>query len=131
MAKPKGFTFCIATRRPKETYVFCKWLADLNEAIAYAQGEINDRSQYDVDLILIRDGITDANDPVIWDSRKDMPKEPEVGCNVYLTGTEQAWLKAVKLASAPADESLEDGQMRVTIYSKLKWYHQIEPKENQ
>lgn len=125
MAKDIGYTFAIATRNPKKIFVFCKWLSDKQKAIDYAVGEIKDRSQYDVEFILIREGTKDAKDPVIWDSRKDMPEEP-VGSNVYLTGKEQSWLKAVKLASGPEGESLEDANMRCAIFSKLLWNHQLE-----
>lgn len=78
MAKRIGYTFCIRTRRPKNTFVFCKWLVDLNEAIAFAVGELKDRGRYDVDFILIREGTKDATDPVVWDSRKDYKPEPVI-----------------------------------------------------
>lgn len=73
MSKAVCFTFTIATRRPKQTFVFCKWLKDLAEAIEYSLGEIKDRSQYDVEFILIREGEY-AYDPVVWDSRTADPK---------------------------------------------------------
>ena len=78
MAKPVGYTFAIATRNPKQTFVFCKWFTTVQLAIDYAIGEVNDRSQYDVEFILIREGINSADDPIIWDSRKDMPKEAAI-----------------------------------------------------
>lgn len=78
MSKSVGYTYAIATRNPKQTFVFCKWFTTLQQAIDYAIGEVKDRSQYDVEFILIREGVTNADDPIIWDSRKDMPKEPEI-----------------------------------------------------
>lgn len=78
MAKRIGYTFCIRTRKPTDTFVFCKWLVDLNEAIAYAVGELKDRAHYDVDFILIREGTTGSTDPVQWDSRKDYKPEPVI-----------------------------------------------------
>lgn len=74
MSKPIGYTFAIATRMPKQTFVFCKWLKDLDEAIGYALQELKDRSQYDVEFILIRDGVINAEDPVVWDSRDQVKK---------------------------------------------------------
>ncbi|MNF46483.1 hypothetical protein D3C85_493340 [compost metagenome] len=74
MAKEIGYTYAIATRNPKQTFVFCKWFTTLQQAIDYAIGEVKDRSQYDVEFILIREGVTNTDDPIIWDSRKDMPK---------------------------------------------------------
>jgi len=69
MSKPIGYTFAVATRNPKQTFVFCKWLGDEQQAIDFAMQELKDRSQYDVEYILIRDGVVNAEDPVIWDSR--------------------------------------------------------------
>lgn len=69
MSKPVGYTFAIATRNPRQTFVFCKWLANKQEAIDYALNELNSRG-YDVNFILIREGVESALDPVIWDSRK-------------------------------------------------------------
>jgi hypothetical protein len=69
MSKPIGYTFAIATRNPKQTFVFCKWLGGVQKAIDFAMQELKDRSQYDVEYILIRDGVVNADDPIIWDSR--------------------------------------------------------------
>ena len=69
MSKDIGYTFAIATRNPVQTFVFCKWLSDLNQAILYAKEQIKDRQHYDVEYILIREGTTDHNDPIVWDSR--------------------------------------------------------------
>lgn len=74
MSKPIGYTFAIATRNPKQTFAFCKWLKDLAEAIEYALQEIKDRSQYDVDFIIIREGVVSHKDPVVWDSRDQVKK---------------------------------------------------------
>lgn len=71
MAKQTGYTFTVATRNPKQTFVFCKWYTTQQEAIDFAVGELKDRSEYDVDFILIREGTNTAKDPVIWDSRKN------------------------------------------------------------
>lgn len=79
MSKPIGYTFAVATRNPKQTFVFCKWLGDAQEAIDFAVQELKDRSQYDVDYILIRDGVVNADDPIIWDSRT----APKTAVNVW------------------------------------------------
>lgn len=76
MAKETGYTFAIATRKPKQTFVFCKWFTTVEQAIEYAKGEIKDRSQYDVEFILIREGTDSKDDPIIWDSRKQPKPEP-------------------------------------------------------
>lgn len=73
--KPMGYTYAIATRNPKKTFVFCKWFTNVQLAIDYAIGEVNDRSKYDVEFILIREGTNNADDPIIWDSRKHMPMQ--------------------------------------------------------
>lgn len=71
MSKEIGFTYCISTRNPAQTFVFCKWFTTEELAIQYAMGEIEDRGQYDVEFILIREGTTNADDPIIWDSRNE------------------------------------------------------------
>lgn len=88
MAKPVGYTFAIATRNPVQTFVFCKWLEDKNEAVAYAMGELKDRSMYDVNYILIREGTNSPKDPVIWDSRIDVTSEC-VYCKTHAHTSEQ------------------------------------------
>lgn len=67
--KVTGYTFAIVTRNPKQTFVFCKWLSAVQMAIDYALQELKDRSEYDVEYILIREGVDSAKDPIIWDSR--------------------------------------------------------------
>lgn len=78
MDKAVGYTYAIATRNPKQTFVFCEWFTTMQLAIDYAIGEVNDRSEYDVDFILIREGVTGKDDPIIWDSRKDYKSEPVI-----------------------------------------------------
>lgn len=76
MAKQTGYTFAVATRNPKQTFVFCKWMSSQQKAIDFAVGELNDRGAYDVDFIVIREGTNSAEDPVIWDSRKNYVPVP-------------------------------------------------------
>lgn len=78
MAKPVCYTYAIATRNPKQTFVFCKWFTTVQLAIDYAIGQVNERSQYDVEFIRIHEGTNSTDDPIIWDSRKDMPKEAAI-----------------------------------------------------
>ncbi len=73
-----GYTFTVVTRNPKKAFVFCLYFKTQQEAEAYAEKEIRERGKYDVDYILIRKGTTSAEDPVIWDSRKDYEPREEV-----------------------------------------------------
>lgn len=76
MRRETGYTYAIATRNPKQTYVFCKWFSSQQKAIDFAVGEIKNRGGYDVEFILIREGVTNADDPIIWDSRKNYVPVP-------------------------------------------------------
>ena len=76
MAKETGYTYEIATSEPADTFVFCKWFTTQQKAIDYAVGELTARSQYVVEFILIREGITNSDDPIIWDSRKNYVPTP-------------------------------------------------------
>ena len=76
MADQTGYTFAVVTRNPKQTFVYCKWVASHQRAIDYAVGELNDRGEHDVDFIIIRKGTGSAKDPVIWDSRKNYVPVP-------------------------------------------------------
>jgi hypothetical protein len=94
MSKSVGFSFAVATRNPTQTFLIFKWLEDVRVAVEYAVGEVNERSQFDVDYILIREGTNGAYDPVIWDSRQHMtPPEPVkywIGQRVVIDGCEIA-----------------------------------------
>ena len=68
MSKSYCYTFTFATTKPIQTFVFIKWLDDVDAAITYANGAISTRK--DIKFILIREGDARPTDPVIWDSRK-------------------------------------------------------------
>lgn len=71
-----GYTFTIACKKPAEVYVFSKYMKDKDEAIAYAESELESKSEYGVQFILIRLGTIGAQDPIIWDSRRDYKPKP-------------------------------------------------------
>ena len=76
MADQTGYTFDVVTRNPKQTFVYYKWMTSQQKAIDYAVGELNDRGEYGVDFIVIREDTNSAEDPIIWDSRKNYVPVP-------------------------------------------------------
>lgn len=70
----KEFTVAISCRKPKDTFVFIKQMESLQHCIEWCRGEIAERGEYDIDFIVVREGVAEAKDPIVWDSRKE-PKE--------------------------------------------------------
>ena len=120
MNKDIGYTFAIATRNPKQTFVFCKWFTTVEQAIDYAKGEIKDRSQYDVEFILIREGVTNADDPIIWDSRKDLKPEPSVKNGAVFIRLLRQFEKAAVAQSWIGGQAPEDHAQIKQDYIKAK-----------
>lgn len=102
MAATVGFTFAIVTRNPHQTFVFCKYLPSVKEAIEYAEGEIAERGQYDVEYILIRRGVSNHTDPIVWDSRLISKTKSQMMSEIYqAAGIEVA--EIISSSLSPAD----------------------------
>lgn len=67
------FTYCIVTTGQRSPFVFCHYDITLEKAIEYAKQQMLERP---VEYITIREGITDHNDPIVWDSRQGAKPEP-------------------------------------------------------
>lgn len=113
-----GYTFTIVCRNNRTPYVFCKYYLCLDEAIAYARAELAARSKYDVEYILIREGVNSPADPIVWDSRKVVAapvSEPSALAKHAISLVEQAFVFN-QLTPQPTSPSRALARMCMMLY---------------